>query len=71
MTRLRRMVLAMCVAALLVAGTAAPALAGGVVTACRYVNGELFVTWIGESAVPVVLATPQSGWVYFGAACTT
>ena len=71
MTRLRRTVLAMCVAAMLVAGTAAPALAGGVTDGCRYVNGALFVTIIGQPAVPVLLATPQSGWVLFGAACRT
>ena len=71
MTQLRRTVLAMCVAAMLVAGTAAPALAGGVIVACRYVNGELFVTMIGQAAGPVLHATPESGWIAFGSACTT
>ena len=70
MTRLRRTFIALSVAALMAVGVASPSLAA-VTVACRYVNGALLTVTLGLPAAVTLQQMPQSGWVYFGASCST
>jgi hypothetical protein len=62
----------MMVAALMATGMAASALgATPMREICRLVDGQLMTVVVAVTAVDQLLATPQSGWLYAGAGCST